>query len=159
MRDKNPYIVHFTSPVAFNSIKSCGWIYNQKDRKSRNIFAVFEGSVNRRIGPNDISLEQQGENIYDEGIGVYFRVLPQKPQKQKSIVAIGFRPNILDKYGWFINTEENFGFKLGDDKVISPFSGELGRTIYNIDSPEITERSELVIPTSVSLADAIEIIT
>lgn len=159
--DKCKYIVHFTSSAAFKSIRSSGWLLIQPERYSRDLFFHFEGSGrgSRRIGPNDLTIEQQKQDIYDEGLGVYFRILPEKPARKSGVVAIVFSPDILTKYtDWFINTEENFGFKLGNKLVEAPFSGETGRTVYDINSPEISDRSELVIPHSVKLSDAVEII-
>lgn len=155
------YIVHFTSSAAFKSISSSGWLLTQPDRYKQNLFFSFEGSGNgtRRIGPNNLSIKQQTLGIYDEGLGIYFRILQNKPERKDGVVAIVFSPNILAKYsGWFINTEENFGFILGNDIVKAPFSGEYGRTIYDIRSKEISNRSELVIPHSVNISDAIDII-
>lgn len=152
-------LVHFTSPVAFASIRSIGALLIQPERRARGIAFSLEGAANRRIGPNDLTRDQIMRDLYDEGLGVYFRILPSVPAKAKNTVAIVFSPNVLAKYkGWFINTEENQGFKLGDVVVESPFSGEYGKTVYDVNCGAITDRSELVIPHSVSLADAIEII-
>lgn len=157
--NKCVYIVHFTSIAAFRSINDVGYLLTQPERCKRNLFFRFEGTGSRKIGCNDLTIKQQKRAIYDEGLGVYFRVLEKKPERKKGVVAIVFTPDILTKYtGWFINTEENFGFKLGDNIVESPFSGEYGRTVYNVNSQEISDRSELVIPHSVKLSDALEII-
>lgn len=148
------YIVHFTSRIAYKSIQNIGAILTQSSRAKLNLRYKFEGGFNRRISfNNEFSFEK---DLYDEGYGVYFRILRVLPIYVKE-VAIIFDENILSKYGnWFINTEENFGFKM-DKNVFteSLFSGEYGKTIYDIRSPDITERSELIIPHDVNLIDAI----
>lgn len=151
-------IVHFTSLLAYESIRTIGFILTQPERLKRGLSFSFEGSYDRRIGPNIVNRKQI--NLYDEGLGVFFRILPRIPQiYKKDHVAIIFPPYILLKYtNWFINTTENFGFQLGDTIVESPFSGEFGRTIYDLQSPDITEYSELVIPHSVDVTDKIAIV-
>jgi len=151
-------LVHFTSPTAYESIQSIGALLLQSERQARGLTFHFEGSANRRVGPNDITREEL--MVYHEGIGVYFRILPTVPVRRKNVVAIVFSPTMLTKYdGWFINTEENHGFKLGEMVIKSPSSGEYGKTVYDVNCAAITDRSELIIPHSVSLVDAIKIVS
>jgi hypothetical protein len=160
------YLIHYTSANAYASIKISRRLLIQKERERLGLKFSHEGVLGRRFGPNDISLSEQRADKYDEGIGVYFRISATIPiltekQRKRNIVILVFSDTILQNYpGWFINTTENNGFKLGPKVVESPISGEYGKTVYDTRNDAITpDDSELIIPESVDLRDILTVVT
>lgn len=102
----------------------------------------FQGGNKRRLAKDPkVSLyDRNFDDKYDEVDGVYFRLLPvDVPIKipQGGDCMMVFLMNVLNDQNFVINTEENFGFCINEDGVISEsqFSGEPGMSItklYNL---------------------------
>jgi hypothetical protein len=131
-------IVHETTVSSLMNILKAGVLL--KSSKIQELgFATMQGSTARRLAKNPyVSLEDPDfSDKYDEVDGVYFRLLtvktPIKTNYGGECVMI-FSKDILRHYNFVINTEENFGFCIAQDGVISEsqFSGEEGISITNL---------------------------
>jgi hypothetical protein len=100
-----------------------------------------QGSPKRRLAKDPrVSLSDPSFcSKFDEVDGVYFRLLtlytPIKTNYNGDCVLV-FSKEILNKTDFVINTEENFGFCIAEDGVVSEsqFSGEEGMTITNLNN-------------------------
>jgi hypothetical protein len=128
------YIYHRTKPEHINGIISNKHIYNQIDRKKRDINCEYEGSKNRKIAKSSISLQSYKSEdywkYYDEAIGIYFRPYLDKPKLKpgESAIVLDFQKIREDSINWLINTEENNGFYISKPgfEARTSFGGELG---------------------------------
>jgi hypothetical protein len=99
---------------------------------------------------------------YDEVDGVYFRLLTCDTPIQANYggdCVLLFSKEILNNNKFIINTEENFGFCIAEDGIVSKthFSGEQGMTTTNLKNLEKYSfnpySSEILILGSVNLKD------
>jgi len=95
-----------------------------------------QGSINRKLSESpDVSLlDDNFHKKYDEVDGVYFRLLNNNTPirlHHGGECALIFSQDVLKHKKFVINTEENFGFCIAKDGIISKsqFSGEEGMTI------------------------------
>jgi hypothetical protein len=160
-------IVHSTSIQAYESILGSGRIFDQKDRQKFCISMVGEGTKDRRVGTFDAPLTH-GRDFYeefDEANGVYFRVGTKENPIDffSGSVQLVFSHHLLDQYpDWIFNTEENFGFVLGEhgEMAESPWSGDEGVTFMGVidqDIEIIPRNTELLIPHSINLENLAEV--
>lgn len=148
------YLYHCTTRAALLDILQSGWLYNQPDRRRLNIQSKGEGRLDRRVGPADVS-----SDIYDEAIGVYFRVTSPRFYLNNGVCLV-FKDTVLKGQQWYLNTTENNGFYLTPPLTVdeaamvpavkSPFSGYKGKTYSELPT-YMDHYCELVIINSVSL--------
>lgn len=133
-------IIHETTlPNLFNILKVGSLLKSSEIQKLG--LTTTQGSPKRRLTNNpEISLKDPNfSDKYDEVDGVYFRLLtvntPIKTNYGGTCVLI-FSKDILNHNKFVINTEENFGFCIAKDGIVSEsqFSGEEGMTITTIEN-------------------------
>jgi hypothetical protein len=126
-----------------------------------------QGSPKRKLSKDPkVSLRDANfSNQYDEVDGVYFRLLtPNTPIRTNygGDCVLIFSKEILNNNKFIINTEENFGFCIAEDGIISEaqFSGEKGMTITTLKNFEFLKEyqfnpysSEILILDSVNLKE------
>lgn len=131
-------IIHETTISSLSNILKVNSLFQSSKIQELGL-TTAQGSKKRRLA-NDpkVSLrDKKFADKYDEVDGVYFRLLtlntPIKTNYGGDCVLI-FSKNILVNSKFVINTEENFGFCIAEDGVISEaqFSGEEGMTITNL---------------------------
>lgn len=125
-----------------------------------------QGSPKKRRLASDprVSLvDSKFSSKYDEVDGVYFRLLnvstPIETRYGGDCVMV-FSKEVLDNDKFVINTEENFGFCIGPDGVVSEsqFSGENGMSITDLKNLKLLKeynfdpyQTEILIMDDVSL--------
>ena len=128
------YIYHKTKPGHLDGIISCKHIYNQIDRKKKDIYCEYEGCKNRRIAKSSISLHgykyKDYWKDYDEAIGIYFRPLLDKVRLKpgECAIVLDFQKIREDRIKWLINSQENNGFYITKPgySAMCPYSGDYG---------------------------------
>lgn len=153
------YIYHRTKPEHLDGIISTKHIYNQIDRKKRDIHYEYEGSKNRKLGDCNIVLKYRDYwKYFDEAKGVYFRPYLDKPKLKpgESAIVLDFQKIREDGINWLINTEENHGFYINKPGIESqsPFSGERGISYdesnwKHCNTNNLTHRSEVLLENSI----------
>lgn len=155
------YIYHKTKPKHLDGIISCKHIYNQIDRKKKDIYYDYEGKKGRRITKSNVSLHYRYIDYwkdYDEAIGIYFRPLLDKIRLKPSECAIvlDFQKIREDGIKWLINSEENNGFYITKPgyRAMCPYSGDYGISYdetnwKNCKTSELSNRSEVVLENSI----------
>lgn len=156
------YIYHKTKTSHLDGIISSKYIYNQIDRKKKEIYNEYEGLKNRRIAKSDISINKYKNGVfwkdYDEAIGIYLRPYLEKPKlkPQECIIVLDFKKIREDGIKWLINTEENHGFYINKPgyEALSPYSGEYGVTYdetnwKNCMTNNLSDRSEVLLEESI----------
>lgn len=159
-------IIHETSISSLLKILKANELFKSSKIKELGL-DTSQGSANRRLSDNPrISLiDSNFSDKYDEVDGVYFRLLnintPIKTNYGGECVLI-FSKDILESYKFVINTEENFGFCIAEDGVVSEaqFSGEEGMTITTLKNLDLLTKyhfnpysSEILILDNVRLGD------
>lgn len=133
-------IIHETTlPNLFNILKVGSLLKSSEIQKLG--LPTTQGSPKRRLTNNpEISLKDSNfSDKYDEVDGVYFRLLtvntPIKTNYGGTCVLI-FSKDILNYNKFVINTEENFGFCIAKDGIVSEsqFSGEEGMSVTTIEN-------------------------
>lgn len=129
------HLFHVTSLDGYNGIIQSKNLLNQPSLVKKGIVIKGEGGLNRRIGDRLATLvDKDWYKHFDEARGIYFRIaIEDDPFRYGGDIVLEFSPDLLKQYpNWILNTEENFGFVLGNHGEIkeSPFSGELGKTLY-----------------------------
>lgn len=168
-------IVHYTTVSNMTNIIRQGMLYNQPDRAFID-YEQGQGLKNRTIASMYTPLiDRQYYHRYDEATGVYFRVeFCADLEKRSSATFSGhrstrtaklvFSSNLLDRYMWILNTQENNGFVFGYEGVYStsPFSGDVGcswfnRVPHDANAQIESYNSELVIPVSIDLLNLVRV--
>lgn len=159
-------IIHETNISSLLKILNANELYKSSEIQKLGL-KTSQGNSNRRLSENPkISLiDSHFSDKYDEVDGVYFRLLrintPIKVNYGGECVLV-FSKNILERYKFVINTEENFGFCIAEDGVVSKsqFSGEKGMTITTLKNIDLLSKynfnpyfSEILIMDNVDLKD------
>jgi len=155
-------IYHKTKAEHLNGIISCKHIYNQIDRKKKDIYCEYEGGKNRRITNSNVSLDgYKYKNYwkdYDEAIGIYFRPLLNKIRLKpgECAIVLDFQKIREDGIKWLINSEENNGFYITKPgyRALCPYGGEYGisydKTNWKMcKNNKLSDRSEVVLENSI----------
>lgn len=157
-------IVHETTVSSLTKILKSGTLLKSSKIQELGL-ATMQGSSSRRLASNPfVSLTDPNfSDKYDEVDGVYFRLLtiktPIKTNYGGECVLI-FSKDMLNQYNFVINTEENFGFCIAQDGIVSEaqFSGEEGMSITTLKNLNLLKEynfnpysSEILIWDSVNL--------
>lgn len=159
-------IIHETTAKNLLNILKVGSLLKSSEIQKMGL-TTTQGSAKRRLTNNPkISLTDSNfSSKYDEVDGVYFRLLtvntPIKTNYGGDCVMI-FSKAILKPNNFVINTEENFGFCIAKDGVVSEaqFSGEEGMTITSLENIHLLKEhnfnpysSEILIMDNVDLKE------
>lgn len=136
-------IIHETTVSSLVNILRSGGLFKSSKIQELNL-ETMQGGHSRRLAKDPyVSLTDPNfSDKYDEVDGVYFRLLtvntPIKTNYGGECVLI-FSKDILNHYNFIINTEENFGFCIAQDGVVSEaqFSGEEGMSITSLENLNI----------------------
>jgi len=156
------YIYHRTKPEHLDGIISDKHIYNQIDKKKRDINCEYEGCKYRKIANSNISITncryKEYWKYYDEAIGIYFRPYLDKPKLKpgECAIVLDFEKIKEDGIKWLINTEENNGFYISKPgfEAHTPFGGEWGISYDETNWKQckinnLTNRSEVLLENSI----------
>ena len=150
------YLIHETSLSSLLCILKSGYLLtSSKTQKMAN--AAGQGSKNRRLTSDPtVSLTMPDfYEYYDEVDGVYMRLL-NKETSLKSVFGectLLFGWCTLNQHSFVINTEENFGFMIGESGI-SQFSGEPGISITSLRDIEMIDgnNAEVLIRSDVAVS-------
>lgn len=159
-------IIHETSISSLFKILKAGMLLKSSKIQELGLTTSQSNSGRRLAKDPKISLvDRNFSDKYDEVDGVYFRLLtintPIKTNYGGDCVLI-FSKNILEDHSFVINTEENFGFCIAEDGVVSEaqFSGEEGMSITNLNNLNFLSKyhfnpysSEILILDNINLSD------
>lgn len=132
------YLIHETSYGSLEKILQSGYLFISS--KTQKLDSVGQGSKNRRLTTDPmVSLTNPNfYDMYDEVDGVYLRLHPRTAtiRSQFSECVLIFSTSLLNHLPFVINSEENFGFLIDREGIVSEsqFSGEPGFSIRNIDN-------------------------
>lgn len=159
-------IIHETSISSLLKILKAGMLLKSSKIQELGL-PTSQGSPSRRLAkdPKISLVDRNFSDKYDEVDGVYFRLLtintPIKTNYGGDCVLI-FSKNILEDHSFVINTEENFGFCIAEDGVVSEaqFSGEEGMSITDLNNLNLLSKyhfnpysSEILILDNINLSD------
>lgn len=159
-------IIHETSISSLLKILKAGMLLKSSKIQELGL-PTSQGSSNRKLAkdPKISLVDKNFSDKYDEVDGVYFRLLtintPIKTNYGGDCVLI-FSKNILEDHSFVINTEENFGFCIAEDGVVSEtqFSGEEGMSITDLNNLNLLSKyhfnpysSEILILDNINLRD------
>lgn len=159
-------IMHETSLTNFLNILRIDTLLKSSEIQELGL-TPSQGSPKRKLSKDPkVSLRDTNfSDKYDEVDGVYFRLLTWDTPIQTNYggdCVLLFSKEILNNNKFIINTEENFGFCIAEDGIVSEthFSGEQGMTITNLKNFELLKKysfnpysSEILILDSVNLKD------
>lgn len=155
-------LIHETTLYSLNLILDAGHLL--RSSKTQQILEVKgQGSKNRKLATDPrVSLNTSNfYEFYDEVDGVYMRLQKKSDTVKSQFLecVLLFSTNILNKHSFVINTEENFGFLINEEGLVSEsqFSGEPGFSITSVNNIHLLENSnfssnEVVITDDVSIA-------
>lgn len=127
-------IIHWTSFENFARVMTTGALLTNKNLQGVLNVSYRQGRRGRTLGDSRASLEDVNFFKYlDEAKGVYLRfgTKTQPLTEVQDDLALVFSSKILQEYDWILNTVENNGFYIGEEREVreSPFSGMLGATL------------------------------
>lgn len=157
-------IIHETSTSSLLEILKSNKLLKSSEVQKLGL-SIGQGAKNRKLTSNPrVSLEDSDfADKFDEVDGVYFRLVTLETPIQVNYgggCVLVFSKEVLQNYRFVLNTEENFGFYIGQEgkEAEAQFSGEPGVTITNYSNLHILKEykfnpysSEIVVMDNVSL--------
>ena len=155
-------IIHFTSEDSLIKILKSKWLYNQIDRQRNTVCSVGEGNLNRIAISAHANIKP--DHKY-EAIGVYFRLWLNNtkffPKYKESSIGLELSTNILNNVRWHLNTCENNGFVIKNNKAPWGDCENDIYTLYDLDSVDINDYNiygygyELIIEESINIGESL----